>query len=170
MAAGNSQPAPSEGEKNLRRAYMLGEPLAGDLLLRCIDKKSPAEAETTLRYLANALHPGANYRFGCQFIKDNRHDNAHLHLRIAAALGHLDALKMIARMEYNKYAPSQEMTPARKNALSIYHYLWHTTRGTQDNNNGMIAIFTAVCYTYKNHLPKHMRSLKNAIRPEPGLY
>ncbi|WP_370606472.1 CFI-box-CTERM domain-containing protein [Citrobacter werkmanii] len=144
----------SEGEKNLRRAYMLGEPLAGDLLLRCIDKKSPAEAETTLRYLANALHPGANYRFGCQFIKDNRHDNAHLHLRIAAALGHLDALKMIARIEYNKYAPSQEMTPARKNALSIYHYLWHTTRGTQDNDEVFLDDDDRYIYGSLLHLQK----------------
>lgn len=125
---------PSEGEKYLRRAYMLGDPLSGDLLVRNVDKKSPRDADITLRYLANALHPGANYRYGCQFLKENRQDNAHLHLRIAAALGHLDALKMIARLEYNKYAPSQEMTPARKNALRIYHYLWHDAAGTQRKN------------------------------------
>lgn len=122
---------PSEGEKYLRRAYMLGDPLSGDLLLRNIDKKSARDADITLRYLANALHPGANYRYGCQFIKENRQENAHLHLRIAAALGHLDALKTIARMEYNKNSPSQEMTPARKNALSIYHYLWHDVPETR---------------------------------------
>lgn len=143
-----------EGEKNLRRAYMLGEPLAGDLLLRRIDKKSPTESETTLRYLAYALHPGANYRYGCQFIKDNRQDNAQLHLRIAAALGHLDALKMIARMEYDKYSPPQEMTPARKNALSIYHYLWHTTCGTQGHSAAFLDDDDRYIYGSLLHLQK----------------
>lgn len=125
---------PNEGEKYLRRAYMLGDSLSGDLLLRRVDKKSPREAEVTLRYLANALHPGANYLYGCHFIDNHRPENAHLHLRIAAALGHLDALKAIARIEYSKYAAPQEMTPSRKNALQIYHYLWHDAARTQRKN------------------------------------
>jgi TPR repeat protein len=116
------------GEDLLRQAFSLGCEKSGDILLSVVRDRENKKSEKTLRFLARALHPEANYIYGklC-FEKYKNQKQADVHLRIAAAKGHMCALLEVARLEYHKFNNTHN-NQNHKNTLRIYAHLWRENK------------------------------------------
>lgn len=107
-------------------ALELGNMEAGDRLLDLAEKDN----EINIEYLAQNMVPRANLKVGLNAINDNRYAKGITHIKIAAALKNLDAIKYLADLQYNKIIKnykyrykSDNFNEECKKLLQLYFYI-----------------------------------------------
>ncbi len=135
--------------------------------------------EDQMEELAGWMVPEANYEIGRENVKDNFPYGLR-HLKIAAALGHIEAIKEVAQLEYQRICKIEEcknviygkqsklhstgLNGTIQNLLKVYFYL--TENDQKDGYHEEIGILYYLLRDYQNarrHLTKPKTALSNLV-------